>query len=140
MPDSSAYRQEINLTDYTYDLPEDRIAKFPLEKRDEAKLLVYRKGTITHHPFGQLSEFIPAATLLVFNNTRVIPARLHFQKPALQGQAGAVIEVFLLETHRTQPRAGRGHAGNRYLRLAMPGWQQETLEKRRSIGSTVSAE
>src|SRR3954471_14382970 len=97
MPDPSASRQEINLTDYTYDLPEDRIARFPLEKRDQAKLLVYQQGRIIHHQFGRLSEFIPAGTLLVFNNTRVIPARLHFQKPPFNGTPGAVIEVFLLE-------------------------------------------
>jgi len=89
--------RDIHLPDYTYDLPDDRIARFPLPQRDQSKLQVYRQGQITHSRFDHLPEFIPENTLLVFNNTRVIPARLHFQKPASQRNSGAVIEVFLLE-------------------------------------------
>jgi S-adenosylmethionine:tRNA ribosyltransferase-isomerase len=89
--------RDIHLPDYTYDLPDDRIARFPLPQRDQSKLQVYRKGEITHSRFDGLPNFIPEGTLLVFNNTRVIPARIYFQKPASQGNAGAVIEIFLLE-------------------------------------------
>jgi len=81
----------ISLSDYTYELPEERIAKFPLKNRSESKLLVY-KNDINHHTFSEISEHIPANSTLFFNDTRVIPARLHFKK-----ETGALIEVFLLE-------------------------------------------
>ncbi len=82
----------IDLKDYEYTLPEDRIAKFPLEKRDSSQLLEYRKGTIQHHHFFNLPDLLDADSLLDYNNTKVIPARLIFQR-----QTGARIEVFLLQ-------------------------------------------
>ena len=82
----------IDLKEYEYTLPEDRIAKFPLEKRDSSQLLEYRKGTIQHHHFFNLPDLLDADSLLVYNNTKVIPARLIFQR-----QTGARIEVFLLQ-------------------------------------------
>ena len=82
----------IDLKDYEYTLPEDRIAKFPLEKRDSSQLLEYRKGTIQHHHFFDLPRLLDSDSLLVYNNTKVIPARLIFQR-----QTGARIEVFLLQ-------------------------------------------
>lgn len=81
----------IKLTDYTYDLPDERIAKFPLSKRDESKLLVYQQREITHSVFKNITDYLPQNSLLVFNNTKVIPARIHFQKPT-----GAIIQLFLL--------------------------------------------
>ncbi len=81
----------IKLSDYTYDLPDERIAKFPLAQRDHSKLQVYRNGTITHTQFYQIGDFLPENCLLVFNNTKVIPARIHFQKAT-----GATIQIFLL--------------------------------------------
>ena len=81
----------IKLTDYTYDLPDERIAKFPLSKRDESKLLVYQQGEITHSVFKNITDYLPKNSFLVFNNTKVIPARIHFQKPT-----GATIQLFLL--------------------------------------------
>jgi S-adenosylmethionine:tRNA ribosyltransferase-isomerase len=86
----------IDLKAYEYTLPEDRIAKFPLEKRDSSQLLEYRKGTIQHHHFFDLPQLLDADSILVYNNTKVIPARLIFQR-----QTGARIEVFLL--HPTAP-------------------------------------
>ena len=83
--------QNIKLSDYTYDLPNERIAKFPLSKRDESKLLVYQKGVINHSIFKNITDYLPKNSLLVFNNTKVIPARIHFQKPT-----GAIIQIFLL--------------------------------------------
>ncbi|GAA0191682.1 S-adenosylmethionine:tRNA ribosyltransferase-isomerase [Fulvivirga kasyanovii] len=82
----------ISLNDYKYDLPDERIAKFPLKERMNSKLLVYNSGKIEHTVFRNLSDHIPADTALFFNDTRVIPARLHFRK-----ETGAHIEVFLLE-------------------------------------------
>lgn len=79
------------LSQFQYDLPDDRIARFPLPQRDASKLLVYKDGQIRHETFTQLPDLLPADSFLVFNNTKVIPARLHFTKPT-----GAVIELFLL--------------------------------------------
>ena len=83
--------QNIKLSDYTYDLPDERIAKFPLPKRDESKLLVYQQGEISHTVFKNITDYLPKNSLLVFNNTKVIPARIHFQK-----STGAIIQLFLL--------------------------------------------
>ena len=77
---------------YTYHLPDERIAMFPLQPRDSSKLLVWKNGHIEHRIFRDLDREIPGGHLLVFNDTRVIPARLHFRKPG-----GALIEAFLLE-------------------------------------------
>ncbi len=84
--------EAINLADYHYDLPEERIAKFPLEKRDESKLLIYDKQMrIVHSQFKNISTYLSSADTLFFNDTKVIPARLYFQK-----HTGAVVEIFLL--------------------------------------------
>ena len=81
----------ININDYTYDLPAEKIALHPLKNRDDSKLLVYTKGDIRHTTFSSVTEFLPENSFLFFNNTKVIPARLHFQK-----ETGADIEIFLL--------------------------------------------
>lgn len=81
----------ISIHAYTYDLPEDRIAFKPLAQRDESKLLVYKKGRISHQVFKNIADLLPEKSLLIFNDTKVIPARLHFQK-----ESGAEIEIFLL--------------------------------------------
>ncbi|MBS1681965.1 MAG: S-adenosylmethionine:tRNA ribosyltransferase-isomerase [Bacteroidetes bacterium] len=82
----------IKTSDYTYELPEDRIAHHPLPERDQSKLLIYKDGKIEHSVFSCLSDYLPDNSVLFFNNTKVIPARLFFQK-----NTGAVIEVFLLD-------------------------------------------
>ncbi|WP_020595251.1 S-adenosylmethionine:tRNA ribosyltransferase-isomerase [Spirosoma panaciterrae] len=79
------------LSQFQYDLPDERIARFPLAQRDASKLLVYRKGQISHETFANLPALLPKGSFLVFNNTKVIPARLYFTKPT-----GSVIELFLL--------------------------------------------
>ncbi len=83
---------KIAIRDYTYQLPDEKIALYPLEQRDASKMLVYKKGIITEHRFNQLAEHLPANSLLVFNNTKVINARLRFKK-----NTGAGIEIFCLE-------------------------------------------
>ena len=82
---------QLTLSEFQYALPDDRIARFPLPQRDASKLLVYRKGQISHEQFTDLPGLLPDNCFLVFNNTKVIPARLHFTKPT-----GANIELFLL--------------------------------------------
>ena len=84
--------RKINIHDYSYVLPEEKIAKYPLPERDTSKLLVYRKGNITSDFYYNISHHLTANSLMVFNNTRVVEARLLFQKPS-----GGVIEVFCLE-------------------------------------------
>lgn len=81
----------ISIHEYTYDLPDGRIAFQPLAQRDESKLLVYKNGQIAHHVFKNVADLLPQKSLLIFNDTKVIPARLHFQK-----ESGAEIEIFLL--------------------------------------------
>ena len=84
--------KEIQINDYNYQLPDERIAKYPLARRDHSKLLVYDKGEVSEDVFCNLSQHLPQGALMVFNNTRVIQARMHFRK-----STGALIEIFLLE-------------------------------------------
>lgn len=84
--------QPIYITDYNYPLPDERIAKYPLPERDHSKLLVYRDGRVSEDRFYNIGEYIAPHSLLIYNNTRVIQARLEFHKPT-----GARIEVFCLE-------------------------------------------
>lgn len=84
--------QQIHISDYAYALPDDRIAKYPLAERDASKLLIYRGGQIRETLFRHLPDCLPDGALLVFNNTRVIRARLLFRK-----DTGAMIEIFCLE-------------------------------------------
>ena len=83
---------EIRIEDYHYPLPEERIAKYPLPERDASKLLVYRDGSVTERVFREIPDVLPSGALMVFNDTKVVPARLHFQRPT-----GAHIEIFCLE-------------------------------------------
>jgi S-adenosylmethionine:tRNA ribosyltransferase-isomerase len=84
--------KNIYIKDYSYDLPEDKIAKFPLEQRDESKLLIYKEGRIRDTLFKTIAQELPNDALIVFNNTRVIHARLLFKRAT-----GAQIEVFCIE-------------------------------------------
>lgn len=84
--------KQINISDYNYELLDERIAKFPLEKRDSSKLLTYVSGNVSTNVFSSLPEILPANSCLVFNNTRVIQARLEFFK-----STGSRIEIFCLE-------------------------------------------
>ncbi|MCH6201845.1 S-adenosylmethionine:tRNA ribosyltransferase-isomerase [Aquiflexum sp. LQ15W] len=84
--------QDIKLSDYEYTLPEEKIAKFPLENRADSKLIQYQAGNISHHRFFEIPNFIPEGSMMVFNDTKVIPARLVFQR-----ESGAKIEIFLLK-------------------------------------------
>ena len=104
--------KQIHISDYNYALPDERIAKFPLARRDQSKLLVYDKGRVGESIFCSLPDYLPSGALMVFNNTKVIQARLHFRKSSpltphsspltshsspLTSHQGALIEIFLLE-------------------------------------------
>ena len=84
--------RHIHISDYNYPLPDERIAKFPIAQRDHSKLLIYNKGEVSSDVFYNLPQYLPKGALMVFNNTKVIQARMHFRKAT-----GALIEVFLLE-------------------------------------------
>lgn len=88
----------IDINEYKYDLPADRIALHPLGSRDQSKLLVYKGGQIEHRHFTQITDLLSVNSLLVMNNTRVIPARLRFRKAT-----GAGIEIFLLNPVEPSP-------------------------------------
>lgn len=135
--------------DYTYDLPETAIAPFPLPERDQAKLLVYRQGVVEDRQFRELPDQLPPGSQLFFNNTRVIPARLCFQKDATAQGPGAQIELFLLHPRHpsavmSQAMAARGTGtwqcliGNR-RRWKPPMILQKTL-KIQGKSVTLSAE
>lgn len=84
--------KHIHISDFNYELSDERIAKFPLQQRDHSKLLIYQHGEVSDDVFLNLPNHLPKGALMVFNNTRVIQARLHFRK-----ETGALIEVFLME-------------------------------------------
>ena len=83
---------ELHIEDYSYPLPDERIAKYPLPERDASKLLIYRDGQVRASIFRNLAQELPAGSLMVFNDTKVVPARLFFRRPT-----GARIEIFCLE-------------------------------------------
>jgi S-adenosylmethionine:tRNA ribosyltransferase-isomerase len=88
--------KNISILDYTYELPEEKIALFPMPERQDAKILVYKEGTLQEDQYKNIAQYLPANSLLVFNDTRVIQARILFQKAT-----GGVIEIFCLEPHET---------------------------------------
>jgi S-adenosylmethionine:tRNA ribosyltransferase-isomerase len=86
--------RNLSIEDFTYLLPEDRIAKYPLPQRDASKLLIYEHGRITEDVYRNLDQHLPANSLIIFNDTKVIEARILFQK-----STGGVVEIFCLEPH-----------------------------------------
>lgn len=90
----SQHIPEIHISDYTYDLPEEKIAVYPLSERDQSKLLIWQDGAISESVFAKIDQALPKNSLLIFNNTRVIHARLYFRR-----ETGARIEIFCLEPH-----------------------------------------
>ena len=86
--------KNLNIADFTYPLPEDKIAFFPLQQRDQSRLLIYKNGTLTADTYQHIDQYIPSGSLVIFNNTKVVAARLLFKKPT-----GGQIELFCLESH-----------------------------------------
>ncbi|MBS1599251.1 MAG: S-adenosylmethionine:tRNA ribosyltransferase-isomerase [Bacteroidetes bacterium] len=86
--------KNINIQDFTYQLPEERIAKYPLKHRDASKLLIYSQRSITENTYSNIAQYLPEKSFLLFNDTKVIEARILFQKPT-----GGIIEIFCLEPH-----------------------------------------
>ena len=117
---------DIRIEDFTYELPDERIAKYPLKFRDSSQLLSYKDGNIEKRLFSGISELIPENALMIFNDTKVVPARLHFQRPT-----GAHIEIFCLEP--VQPEeyvsmfAVRGSCRWKCIVGNIKRWKQDTL-------------
>ena len=125
--------KQINIADYNYELPDERIAKFPLEKRDSSKLLTYVSGTVSTNTFSSLPEILPADSCLVFNNTRVIQARLEFFK-----STGSRIEIFCLEPHFPAAYEQSFSSTESCVWKCMVGnlkkWKGEVLKKEVEVG------
>ena len=125
--------QQIRIEDFDYPLPDERIAKFPLAKRDESKLLLYSQGAVGETQFKHITRFLPAGSLIVFNNTRVIQARLLFRKPT-----GARIEVFCLEPVEPHDYALVFQQTERCRWMCLVGnlkkWKEGTLSREVLVG------
>lgn len=126
--------QNLRIHDYNYLLPDERIAKYPLDERDHSKLLLRNShGAITEDRFEHLPDYLPAGALMVFNNTKVIRARLHFHK-----STGALIEIFCLEPHTPLDYqlsfAAMGSVTWTCLVGNLKKWKSGTLERRLTVG------
>ncbi|HOO83086.1 MAG TPA: S-adenosylmethionine:tRNA ribosyltransferase-isomerase [Prolixibacteraceae bacterium] len=128
--------KNISINEYNYNLPDERIAKYPLEKRDASKLLQWHNGSISDHTFSELPNLLPANSKLVFNNTKVIRARLHFKKAT-----GSLIEIFVLDPadpsdyalnfQQTQKCSWKCIVGN------LKKWKTDDLHLELSINNTA---
>ncbi len=125
--------KNIRIEDYTYDLPEERIAKFPLARREASRLLVYEEGNICERRFSDVTDMLHPGQTLVFNNTKVIHARLFFRKPT-----GAVIEVFCLEPYKPADYACNFSARRECWWKCMVGnlkkWKEGVISCRFGVG------
>ena len=133
--------KSIRISDYNYPLPDERIAKYPLARRDQSRLLVYRHGDISHDVFSNLPQYLPQGALMVFNNTRVIQARMHFRKVNANGEhAGALIEVFLLEPAEPADYElmfqSRSHCSWYCLVGNLKKWKEGPLSRTIQVGDT----
>lgn len=120
--------KHIKISDYNYPLPDERIAKFPLALRDHSKLLIYKHGQVNEDVFYHLPAYLPTGALMVFNNTKVIQARMHFRK-----STGALIEIFLMEpaapVDYEQIFQTRGHCSWRCMIGNLKKWKEGPLHR-----------
>lgn len=125
--------KNISIKDYQYELPAERIAKFPLEERDNSRLLVFKDGIITESIYRKITDHIPEGSLLLFNNTKVVEARILFEK-----STGSLIEIFCLEPADvlqdiTSSMTTTGNIRWKCLVGGAAKWKEELLEKKISI-------
>ncbi len=137
--------KHIRISDFDYPLPEERIAKFPLPQRDHSKLLIYDHGRVGEDIFSNLPQHLPEGALMVFNNTRVIQARLHFRKRSREEKGvkidGALIEIFLLEPASPNDYELMFQTRGRCSWLCIVGnlkkWKEGTLTRVFSVGDSL---
>lgn len=124
--------KHIHISEFNYPLPDERIAKFPLPVRDQSKLLLYRHGEVSEDVFTSLPQYLPAGSLMIFNNTKVIQARLHFRK-----ETGALIEVFCLEPIQPNDYVLNFQQTEHAAWLCMIGnlkkWKEGTLKREMTV-------
>lgn len=130
--------KHIKISDYNYPLRDERIAKFPLPVRDQSKLLVYRHGEVSETRFTSLPDYLEAGELMIFNNTKVIQARLHFRK-----ETGALIEIFCLEPIQPNDYVLNFQQTSHAAWLCMIGnlkkWKEGSLHKEMNVkGHTIT--
>lgn len=129
--------KNISILDYTYELPADRIALHPLAERDASKLLVYKNGEVKEDVYKNIDQYLPPGSLLIFNNTRVINARVLFQK-----STGGVIEIFLLEPWHADHTTALAATGKTNWKCMIGGagkWKEKNLKlKIRNVELTAS--
>lgn len=130
--------KHIKISDYNYPLPDERIAKFPLPVRDQSKLLVYRHGEVSETRFTSLPDYLETGELMIFNNTKVIQARLHFRK-----ETGALIEIFCLEPIQPNDYVLNFQQTSHAAWLCMIGnlkkWKEGSLHKEMNVkGHTIT--
>lgn len=130
--------KHIKISDYNYPLPDERIAKFPLPVRNQSKLLVYRHGEVSETRFTSLPDYLEAGELMIFNNTKVIQARLHFRK-----ETGALIEIFCLEPIQPNDYVLNFQQTSHAAWLCMIGnlkkWKEGSLHKEMNVkGYTIT--
>lgn len=130
--------KHIKISDYNYPLPDERIAKFPLPVRDQSKLLAYRHGEVSETRFTSLPDYLEAGELMIFNNTKVIQARLHFRK-----ETGALIEIFCLEPIQPNDYVLNFQQTSHAAWLCMIGnlkkWKEGSLHKEMNVkGHTIT--
>ena len=130
--------KHIKISDYNYPLPDERIAKFPVPVRDQSKLLVYRHGEVSETRFTSLPDYLEAGELMIFNNTKVIQARLHFRK-----ETGALIEIFCLEPIQPNDYVLNFQQTSHAAWLCMIGnlkkWKEGSLHKEMNVkGHTIT--
>lgn len=130
---SMMHPKDIAIKNFTYELPDERIAKYPLPQRDESKLLVYKNGEIKEDIYKNIAQHIPPDSLLIFNNTKVVEARLLFQK-----LTGGVIEIFCLEPYEQMDIAHAMMQKEKAKWKCLVGgaskWKEGVLEKRINNG------
>lgn len=118
--------QQIRIEDYNYNLPDERIAKYPLAERDSSKLLSYKNSEVSEHKFSSLPDLLPEGAMMIFNDTKVVPARLHFRR-----QTGAHIEIFCLEPVMPQEYVSMFAVTDRCRWKCIVGnvkrWKEDTL-------------
>lgn len=140
-PESGSPLRALEIADFNYPLPEERIALYPLAERDASKLLVYKGGETDISVFRHIGDFLPASSLLVFNNTRVVHARLIFCKGK---ESGARIEIFCLEpTVPTEPAsafAATGHCRFKCLIGNNKRWKDGLLQMAFPTGSALETD
>ena len=131
--------KNISISEYTYLLPDEKIAAFPLANRDASKLLVYKNETISEDTYQNIAAYLPENSLLIFNDTKVIPARILFQKPT-----GGVIEIFCLEPYEAQSEysaiMGKKERVKWKCMIGGAGKWKEGLLVKKSVNPTIDCE